>query len=145
MMSICDGVLACLLSALQAVADPASHIHHPPHTPCVFESCFSTYVLLDCVSTWAPVSLTPLPPPLSFDPQHKRTASCGLLTARATRPYLCRAVWTAFLIQWSCLAGERQADYALIWHEAALYSSTFNTISPGSWCLWVTAVLHSDL
>lgn len=50
------------------------------------------------------------PLPLSFDPQHKRTASCGLLTARATRPHLCRVVSAAFLIRWSCLAGEHRTD-----------------------------------
>lgn len=77
------------------------------------KACSIPTVHLGYVSIWALPSLSqplslPLPP--SFDLQLKWTASCGLLTARLTRPYLCRAVSTAFLIQWSCWAGKHQAN-----------------------------------
>lgn len=141
--------LACLLSALQAVAHPAFN-PHPSQTTRVFESCFNTS------------SLIVFPPELqcrrrnrqhhfllSFDLQRRRTASCGLLTAKATRPYFCRAVSTAFLSQWSCLAGERRTDALHLTRsrppKAALYSCPFNTISPGSCCLSVATMLHLGL
>lgn len=146
-MSISNGAAVCSYGCcLSCISQPPSISNYM----CLWERF--PYVLLDCVSTWAPVSLTQtlsLPLPLSFDVQHKRTASCGSLTARATRPYLCRAVSTAFLIQWSCLAGERQADTLDLTrsscYKAALYSIPFNTISPGSCCLSDTTMLHLGL
>lgn len=100
-----------IMPRLQAAGWWTCVVHpHPSHYSRHLE--LFQYLPPDYASTWAPVSLTqPLTCSLFlylFDLQHKQTASCGLLTARATRPYLCRVVSTAFLIQWSFLAGEQQ-------------------------------------
>lgn len=91
---------------------------------------------LDCVSTWTTVSLLKLSSfllLLSLNLQHRQTASCGLSTARATRQSLCRVDSTAFLAQWSCLAGEHHNQYTwfdmLPAEKTALYSCVLNTVS----------------
>lgn len=93
---------ACFLSALQTVS--WSCIAHPSISISIMSLGFlsNTHLIVSRLE----LQRQPLLLPVSFGVQHKRTASCGLLIARATRPYSCRAVSAAFLVPWSCLTGE---------------------------------------